>query len=268
MKDAQSSDAVVCFGAFEVDFQSRKLRKHGMRIRLEEQPFQILEMLLDRPGQVVTRKSLRENLWPNTIVGYEHSLNTAVNKLRELLGDSAQSPRFIETVPRVGYRFVAPVTKLQRASSPAEKKMLMALPFENLSDSRERDYFADGLTEEMISQLAKLDPKRLGVIARTSAIQYKAAKKTIGEIAQELNVDYILEGSVRGDGKRVRITTQLIETRAQTHLWSGSYDRDLRDVLNVQSEVARQVGRALALELLPEGSSKSSAFEACRTRAI
>jgi len=268
MKDTQSSDAVECFGAFEVDFQSRKLRKHGMRIRLEEQPFQILEMLLDRAGQVVTRKSLREKLWPNTIVGYEHSLNTAVNKLRELLGDSAQSPRFIETVPRVGYRFIAPVTKRQRASSPAEKKMLMALPFENLSGGRERDYFADGLTEEMVSHLAKLDPKRLGVIARTSAIQYKAAKKTIGEIAQELNVDYVLEGSVRRDGKRVRITTQLIETRAQTHLWSGSYDRDLRDVLNVQSEVARQVGRALALELLPEDSSKSLPLEAARALAL
>src|SRR6266446_3044200 len=267
MKDAQSSGAVECFGAFEVDFQSRKLRKHGMRIRFEEQPFQILEMLLKRAGQVVTRKALREKLWPTTIVGYEHSLNTAVNKMRELLGDSAQSPRFIETVPRVGYRFIAPVTKLQRASSPAEKKVLMALPFENLSGGRERD-FADGLTEEMISQLARLDPKRLGVIARTSAIQYKAAKKTIGEIAQELNVDYVLEGSVRRNGKRVRITTQLIETRAQTHLWSGSYDRDLRDALNMQSEVARQVGRALALELLPEDSSKSLPLEASRAQAL
>src|SRR5882762_7373622 len=268
MKDTQSSDAVEGFGAFEVDFQSRKLRKHGMRIRLEEQPFQILEMLLDRAGQVVTRKSLREKLWPITIVGYEHSLNTAVNKLRELLADSAQSPRFIETVPRMGYRFIAPVTKLQRASSPSEKKMLLVLPFENLSDSRERDYFADGLTEEMISQLGKLDPKRLGVIARTSAIHYKAAKKTIGEIAQELNVDYVLEGSVRRHGKRVRITAQLIETRAQTHLWSGSYDRDLRKVLKVQTEVARQVGRALALELLPEDSSKSLPLEASRALAL
>jgi len=268
MIEAQSSGAVECFGAFEVDFQSRKLRKHGMRIRFEEQPFQILEMLLHRTGQVVTRKALREKLWPTTIVGYEHSLNTAVNKMRELLGDSAQSPRFIETVPRVGYRFIAPVTKLQRASSLGEKKMLMALPFANLSGGRERDYFADGLTEEMISQLAKLDPKRLRVIARTSAIQYKAAKKTIGEIAQELNVDYVLEGSVRHNGKRVRITTQLIETRAQTHLWSGSYDRDLRDVLNVQSEVARQVGKALALELLPEDSSKSLPLEASRAQAL
>jgi TolB-like protein len=266
MKDPQSSVSVVSFGIFEVDFQSRRLRKRGMRIRVEEQPFQILEILLNRPGQVVTRKALCEKLWPNTIVGYEHSLNTAVNKMRELLGDSAQSPRFIETVPRVGYRFIAPVRKLQRASSPGEKKMLMALPFENLSDSRERDYFADGLTEEMISQLGKLDPKRLGVIARTSAIQYKAAKKTIGEIAQELNVDYILEGSVRRDGKRVRITIQLIEAGAQTHLWSGSYDRHLLDVLNVQFEVARQIGRALALELLPEDSSKSLALEASRAR--
>jgi TolB-like protein len=268
MKDPQSSVSVVSFGIFEVDFQSRRLRKRGMRIRVEEQPFQILEILLNRPGQVVTRKALCEKLWPNTIVGYEHSLNTAVNKMRELLGDSAQSPRFIETVPRVGYRFIAPVRKLQRASSPGEKKMLMALPFENLSDSRERDYFADGLTEEIISQLGKLDPKRLGVIARTSAIQYKAAKKTIGEIAQELNVDYILEGSVRRDGKRVRITIQLIEARAQTHLWSGSYDRHLLDVLNVQFEVARQIGRALALELLPEDSSKSLALEASRAQAL
>ena len=146
--------------------------------------------------------------------------------------------------------------------------MLMALPFENLSGGREREYFADGLTEEMVSQLAKLDPKRLGVIARTSAIQYKAAKKTIGEIAQELNVDYVLEGSIRGNGKRVRITTQLIETRAQTHLWSGSYDRDLLDVLNVQSEVARQVGRAVALELLLEDSSKSLPLEASPARAL
>jgi TolB-like protein len=279
MKDAQFSVPVVCFGAFEVDFQSRKLRKHGMRVRLEEQPFQILEMLLDCAGQIATRKALRERLWPNTIVGYEHSLNTAVNKLRELLGDSAQSPRFIETVPRRGYRFIetvprrgyrfiAPATKLERASSPADKKMLMALPFENLSDSREQDRFADGLTEEMISQLGKLDPKRLGVIARTSSIQYKAARKTIGEIARELNVDYILEGSVRRDGKRIRITAQLIETRAQTHLWSASYDRELRDVLNVQSDVARQVGTALALELLPEDSSKTLAFEASRARAV
>ena len=252
MKDAQASASVVCFGTFEVAFQSRELRKHGMRIRLEGKPFQILEMLLERPGQVVTRRTLREILWPDTVVGYEHGLNTAVNKLRNLLGDSARSPRFVETLPRLGYRFVAPVVKPENATAAAGKKMLLVLPFENLSGDSEQEYFADGLTEEMISYLGQLNPKRLGVIARTSAIQYKATKKSIGEIAAELHIDCVLEGSVRCDGGRVRITGQLIEARDQTHLWSASYDRDLRDVLDVQSDVARQIGKALAFELLPD----------------
>src|SRR6266571_5615824 len=115
MNDAQSVAPVVRFGTFEVNLHSRELRKHGMRIRLEEKPFQILEMLLERNGQVVTRKTLRERLWPDTYVGYEHSLNTAVNKLRDLLGDSARSPRFVETLPRLGYRFIAPVIKPEKA---------------------------------------------------------------------------------------------------------------------------------------------------------
>ena len=267
MKDAQSSAPVVRFGTFEVNLQSRELRKHGMRIRLEEQPFRILEMLLDGAGQVVTRKTLRERLWPNTHVGYEHGLNTAINKLRELLGDSAQSPRFVETVPRRGYRFIAPVTKPESAGSSAEKKLLVVLPFENLSGNPEHIHFADGLTEEIICHLGQLDPKRLGVIARTSSIQYKAAKKTIGEIAHELKVDYILEGSVRREGKRVRISAQLIETQAQTHLWSASYDRDLRDVLDVQFDVARLTGRALAIGLFSEDLSKSFAVKAARAGA-
>jgi TolB-like protein/Tfp pilus assembly protein PilF len=249
------------FGTFEVDLQSRELRKHGMRIRLEEKPFQILELLLERAGQVVTRKILREKLWPDTHVGYEHNLNTAINKLRELLGDSAQSPRFVETLPRLGYRFIAPVLKPSRAGSPNGKKMLAVLPLENLSGNSEEEYFADGLTEEMISHLGQLDPKRLGVIARTSAIQYKATKKSIGQIAEELKVDYVLESSVRREGQRVRITAQLIETQDQTHLWSASYDRHLGDVLSMQADVARQVGKALALELLPEDPSKCLAFD-------
>jgi TolB-like protein len=248
------------FGTFEVDLESRELRKHGMRIRLEEKPFQILELLLERPGQVITRRVLREKLWPDTHVGYEHSLNTAVNKLRELLGDSAQSPRFIETLPRLGYRFIAPVLRPGRVSLPNGKKMLAVLPLEDLGGNSGEEYFADGLTEELISHLGQLDPKRLGVIARTSAIQYKATKKTIGQIAQELNVGYVLEGSVRQEGQRIRITAQLIEAQEQTHLWSASYDRNLGDVLGVQAEVASQVGKALACELIPENPAKSLAF--------
>jgi TolB-like protein len=252
MNDAQSATLVVRFGTFEVNLHSRELRKHGMRIRLEEKPFQILEMLLERAGHVVTRRTLRERLWPNTHVGYEHGLNTAVNKLRDLLGDSARCPRFVETLPRLGYRFIVPVVEPEKATAAAARKMLLVLPFENLSGESEHEYFADGLTEETISQLGQLNPKRLGVIARTSAIQYKATKKSIGEIAAELHVDCVLEGSVRCQGRRLRITGQLIEARDQTHLWAASYDRDLLDVLDVQTDVARQIGKALAPELLPD----------------
>jgi TolB-like protein/tetratricopeptide (TPR) repeat protein len=260
--EIQNAPPRVRFGVFEVDFESRELRKQGSRLRLEEKPFQVLELLLERAGQVVTRHSLRQRLWPDTHVGFEHSLNTAVNKLRELLGDSAQSPRYVETLPRLGYRFIAPLEKPKRYVSPTGKRMLAVLPFENLNGSPEQEYFADGLTEEMISHLGQLSPKRLGVIARTSSIQYRGTKKSIGTIAEELHVDYVLEGSLRREGKCVRITAQLIEAQEQTHLWSASYDRDFRDVLDVQAEVARQIGNALAIELLPEDPSKSVCFDA------
>jgi TolB-like protein len=252
MNDAQMAAPLVRFGTFEVNLNSRELRKHGMRIRLEEKPFQILEMLLERAGQVVTRRALREKLWPDTVVGYEHGLNTAINKLRDLIGDSAQSPRFVETLPRLGYRFIAPVEAPGKAAATAGKRMLLVLPFESLCGDDEQEFFAEGLTEETISQLGQLNPKRLGVIARTSAVQYKASKKSIGEIAAELHVDCVLEGSVRCNGRRVRITGQLIEARDQTHLWSAAYDRDLRDALEVQADVARQIGKALAPELLAD----------------
>jgi TolB-like protein len=252
MNDTQSAAPLVRFGTFEVNLHSRELRKHGMRIRLEQKPFQILELLLERAGQVVTRRTLREKLWPDVVVGYEHGLNTAVNKLRDLLGDSARSPRFVETLPCLGYRFIAPVVNPGRTVGTEGKRMLLVLPFESLCGDDEQDFFAEGLTEETISQLGQLDPKRLGVIARTSAIQYKASKKSIGEIAAELHVDCVLEGSVRCNGRRVRITGQLIEARDQTHLWSATYDRYLRDVLDVQTDVARQIGKALAPELLAD----------------
>lgn len=250
MKEIQNGGRVICFGAFEVNLESRELRKHGLRMRLEEKPFLILEMLLERAGQLVQRKALCEKLWPHTYVGFEHSLNTAVNKLRDQLGDSAQNPRFVETLPRLGYRFIASVKK-PGINGSTSKKMLAVLPFENLCGGSTEEYFADGLTEETISHLGQLNPQRLGVIARTSAAQYKAPNKTIGKIAEELRVDYVLEGSVRCEGrKRVRITGQLIEARDQTHLWSASYNRELKDALEVQSDVAREIGNALAQELL------------------
>ena len=267
MTATKAAYQAVRFGTFEVDLESRELRKRGLRIRLEEKPFQILELLIERPGHVVTRQTLREKLWPETHVGYEQSLNTAVNKLRELLGDSAQNPRFVETLPRVGYRFIAPVEMPGQNAGPERKKMLAVLPFENLSGDPEQDFFAEGLTEELISHLGQLHPKRLGVIARTSAIQYKGSRKSLGEIAQELNVEYVLEGSVRRQGTDIRVTAQLIHAQDQTHLWSASYNRELRDVLAVQHDVAAQVCKALALELLPgydaaRGTANPAAHEA------
>jgi TolB-like protein/tetratricopeptide (TPR) repeat protein len=259
--ETKYAESIVRFGTFEVDLESRELRKHGMLVRLEEKPFRILQLLLEQAGRVVTRRVLREKLWPDTHVGYDQNLNTAVNKLRELLGDSAQSSRFIETLPRLGYRFIAPVVVPVRSSSREAKKMLAVLPFENLGGDPGQEYFADGLTEEMISHLGQLDPRRLGVIARTSATQYKNTRKSITEIASELKVSYVLEGSVRCEGNNARITTQLIEALDQTHVWSTSYNRDLRDILSVQADVARQVGRALSLELLPKAASKSLAFD-------
>src|SRR5947207_13057216 len=157
MNDAQSVAPVVRFGTFEVNLNSHELRKHGMRIRLEEKPFQILELLLERAGHVVTRRALREKLWPDTVVGYEHGLNTAVNKLRALLGDSAQSPRFVETLPRLGYRFITSVVKPGKAAASA-KRMLLVLPFEHLCGECAQEYFLQRLTEETVAPPGQLKP--------------------------------------------------------------------------------------------------------------
>ena len=259
--NAVASTSTVRFATFEVDLESRELRKQGMRMRLEEKPFLILEMLLKRPGGVVTRKALRERLWPDTHVRFDQNLNTAVNKLRDLLGDSAHSPRFIETLPRLGYRFICAPVHPEKPALTNGKKMLVVLPFENLSGDTQQEYFADGLTEEMISHLGQLNPKRLGVIARTSAIQYKNTKKTVSEIGDELNVEYVIEGSVRCAEGRSRITVQLIEAREQTHLWSANYERELRQIFQVQSDIAREVGSSLAVELLPGDPSVCIEFD-------
>lgn len=265
VKAADSSQLTMRFGTFEIDLESRELRKQGLRMRLEEKPFLILEALLEQAGRMVSRKSLHEKLWPDTHVRYDQNLNTAVNKLRDMLGDTARSPRFIETLPRLGYRFIAPVLKGERFSGASAngsgKKMLAVLPLENLGNAAEKEYFADGLTEELISHLGQMNPKRFGVIARTSAVQYKNTRKSISEIAAELSVNYILEGTVRCEGSSVRITVQLIEARNQTHLWSANYNREFREVLSVQADVARQVGRALALELMAQESGSCVSFD-------
>lgn len=252
--------SIVHFGSFEVNLESRELRKQGVRIRLTDQTFQVLATLLERPGELISRDELQNRLWRGeTFVDFDAGLNKIVNRLREALSDSATNPRFIETVARRGYRFLAPVTRTQESGSPrgtSGRVRLAVLPFENLSPDSE-EFFSDGLTEEMIAELGRMNPKRLGVIARTSTMLYKHRGKRIDEIGRELGVDYILEGSVRRANNHARITAQLIQVTDQTHVWAESYDRDLVDVLHVQHEVARRVADSLAFELLPHEGAHS-----------
>jgi TolB-like protein/Tfp pilus assembly protein PilF len=246
------------FGPFELDVRSRELRKGKTRVRLQEQPFEILRMMLERPGLVVTREELCSRLWPNgTFVDFEHSLNAAVKRLRAALGDEADNPRFVETLPRRGYRFIAardaavtPGPAL--AASVAHRVRLAVLPFTIVGDEPGQEYFADGLTEEMISQLGQLCRGRIGVIARSSSMMFKRSTQRAHEIGQTLRADYLLEGSVRQEGDRVRITARLVETSGETHLWIETYQRHLADCFSVQADVAARIARSLAMELMPE----------------
>jgi adenylate cyclase len=236
---------VVRFGVYEADLRAGELRNQGLRIRLPEQPFQLLAILLEHPGEVVTREDLQKRLWPEgTFVDFEQGLNAAVKRLREVLGDSAETPRYIETLPRRGYRFIARMN-----ASPRQIESLVVLPLENLSHDPEQDYFAEGMTEALITTLAKIGALR--IVSRTSAMRYKGVQRPLREIAQELRVDGIIEGAVLRSGDRVRISAQLLDAHTDTHLWAESYDRDLRDVLALQSEVAQAIAREIRVKLTP-----------------
>jgi TolB-like protein/DNA-binding winged helix-turn-helix (wHTH) protein/Flp pilus assembly protein TadD len=313
MQENQQRDGRLRFGVFDVDVRAGELRKHGLRVRLQEQPFQILAMLLEHPGQVVTREELQKKLWPaDTFVDFDHGLNKAVNKIRDALGDSAESPRFVETVARRGYRFLAevkaadaapgqsphvapppvpaaetrdrpdlavtPAATKNRAPSLAWKMAvfvplalivfftgwklysrnypatvihsLAVLPLESLSNDASQDYFADGMTDELISDLGQLSALR--VISRTSVMGYKHAHKPLPQIARELNVDAIVEGTVLRSGDRVRITAQLIDATADKHLWSQSYEGELKDTLALQNQVARAIADQIRIKLNPQ----------------
>lgn len=295
---------------FELDTRTSELRKQGVRIRLQKKPLLILQLLLERSGDVVTREELRKALWsPDVFVDFDHSLNSAVNKVREALADSASNPRFIETLSG-GYRFIAPVTPVRtpQAAEDPEKHpsdepsrqppaifprvprvwqivaagivvasvlvagamaglhtfgarsspktlALAVLPFRNLSADPEQEFFSDGFTEEMIAQLGKLEPTHLRVIARSSAMPYKRTSKSIDQIGAELGVDYVLEGSIRHAGSRVRITAELIRVRDQAQVWARSYERDLQDVLSLQVEVAQAIADEVEVAFRPPKAS-------------
>jgi len=316
------------FGVYEFDLRSGELRKHGIRIKLQEQPSQILAILLEHRGEMVTREQLQHRLWPSdTFVDFDHSLNTAVMRLREVLSDSSENPRFIETLPRRGYRFLAPVeekpasvneptpvqsgevaasqstdSKVDSTSPPLlpafpafaakpEKRVqrlrvvtvtlsifaivlagafafrylkrsslatapsgqltsLVVLPFENLSADKDQAYFADGMTDELIAHLAKI--RSLRVISRTSSMEYKGAHKTLSQIARDLKVDSVVEGTVLRSGDRVRITAELVQVATDRHLWAETYESQLGDILTLQSHVASAIVNEIRVKLTPE----------------
>ena len=245
MADFHPARGTVRFGSFELDFRANELRKQGAKVKLQEQPFQILQVLLPRPGEIITREELQQRIWPSdTFVDFDHGLYNAIKRLREALGDSAETPRFVETLSRRGYRFVGKI----ECEAPRVRS-LAVLPLENLSHDPEQEYFAEGMTEALITTLAKIGELR--VVSRTSAKQYKGVHKPVREIARELEVDAIVEGSVLRAGRRVRITAQLIDAARESHLWAESYERDLRNVLALQSEVAQAVAREIRVKLTP-----------------
>ena len=301
------------FGVFEIDLRAGELRKHGLKIRIQEQPFQVLAMLAEHAGEVVTREELQKKMWPaDTFVDFDHGLNKAINKIREALGDSSDGSRFVETVARRGYRFLADVkdvdaapvrspeltTQAQSAEENRERpgvagqlpiskrylpsfawkisliallvlaaslatwklrsgnpaspviRSLAVLPLESLSSDASQDYFADGMTDELISDLGQISALR--VISRTSVMAYKHARKPLPQIARELNVEAVVEGTVLRSGDQVRITAQLIEAATDRHLWSQSYEGELRDTLALQSKVAGAIADQIRINVNPQ----------------
>jgi TolB-like protein/DNA-binding winged helix-turn-helix (wHTH) protein/Flp pilus assembly protein TadD len=306
----QAHAAIIRFGPYELRSRTRELYKYDTKLKLRAQPFQLLQALLERRGDVLTREELRELLWTKeTFVDFEHGLNAAISELRGMLNDTASDPRYIETIPKLGYRIKVPVEVVERepngasaSASPEpgstvavegsqpvgrvngakkgwwrwmvaagiivavfgavagyrewkghpggtpqqnDRVMLAVLPFQNLTGDAGQEYFSDGLTEEMIAQLGLMDPEHFGVIARTSVMHYKTTQQNAEQIGRELGVQYVLEGSVRRDTERVRITAQLVRTADQTRLWTKEFDRELQNLLGVQSEIALDTGNEI-----------------------
>jgi TolB-like protein/DNA-binding winged helix-turn-helix (wHTH) protein len=301
---------LYAFGPYRLDAEERVLLRDGQPVILPPKDLETLLVLVEKAGHIVEKDELLEKVWPGVFIE-EGNLARHVFNIRQVLGDSPDGRKYIETIPKRGYRFVAAVREdvelaaphpaAAQTSEPApaagplplvqkrsfwlwplalsvlavtgiliarhfwqprnaspQKAMLAVLPFANLSGDAHEDYFADGLTEEMIAQLGQLQPTKLGVIARTSIVRYKDTKETVAQIARELGVGYLLEGSVRRGGDRVRVTAQLIQAREQTHLWAETYERPLTDVLSIQREVAEKITHSLSIQLLPAPASVSA----------
>ena len=248
-------------GEFELDVAGCELTRRGRPVKLERIPMELLLLLLERRDELVTREEIAGRLWGNEVyLDFETSINTAVLKLRRALRDDPRRPVFIETVSGRGYRFTGAVTVVARDPSsfpapgtmPRKRVMLAVLPFENLSADPDQEYFSDGLTEETICYLGRVNPDAMGVIARTSSMAYKRARKNIGQIGRELGVGFILESSVRHEGDRLRITSQLIRVQDQTHLWASNFDCDASGFLRVQRELGMAIAEQVQIKLMPQ----------------
>jgi TolB-like protein/DNA-binding winged helix-turn-helix (wHTH) protein/Tfp pilus assembly protein PilF len=323
---ASSKYLTYQFGPYELRTRTRELYKQGTKLKLRPQPFRVLQLLLERAGDVVTRDELKGSLWPaETFVDFEQGLNTSIKTLRAILSDSASAPQYIETLWKHGYRVMVPVEvsevtaqhrgektvtpsltivaadgrgvsgsefkpprasiwswpaagiaaavlvvalggggylrwshSVPRSQAVKGRLMLAVLPFENLTGDSGQDYFSDGLTEEMIAQLGRIEPERLGVIARTSVMHYKHTSEQMDQIGRELGVQYVLEGSVRRDATHVRVTAQLIQTKDQTHLLSRQYDREQSSLLSLQGEIAQEISDEIELTLGERKPGESS----------
>lgn len=248
MNDLPSSRPLIRFGGFQLDTDSRELLKQGVKVRLQERPFQILQVLLEQPGRLVTREELQRRIWPSdTFVDFDRGLYNAVKKLRESLDDSAESPHFIETLSRRGYRFIADVTNDGAIGNRAAQVSIAVLPFINMSADAKNEFFADGITEEIINVLSQIEGLR--VAARTSSFFFKGKHADMRQIGEQLNVRTVLEGSVRKAEDRLRITAQLVNVADGYHLWSERYDRELKDVFAIEDEIARSIADRLKLTL-------------------
>jgi TolB-like protein len=244
--------AVYCFENFELDVGACELRRSGEVLRLERRPMDLLILLVERRNELVTREEIVQRLWgERPFVEIETGINTAVRKVRHALGDLRQSPKYVQTVPARGYRFL-PDVQLRQEQIPAEPLLRIAvLPFENIGADPEREYFADGLTDETIISLGQIDPLRLAVVGRTFVIPYKRTAKPADQIAQELNVGYIVEGTIRSEGPRLRVACKLIRVRDQAQVWSISVDTEGEQVLDFQRELCTGLAEKIALQLSP-----------------
>jgi TolB-like protein len=242
----------VRFGAFEVDLQARELRKRGLRLKLQEKPFQILEMLLERPGEVVTREALRNRLWPDTYVGFDRSLNTAVNTLRRALGDSPENPRFVETHSRRGYRFIAPVETAEAAASAITQpvRLIAILPFENVGGDPELEYLSDGITESIIHSLSQLPHVR--VMARSTVFRYRGQGIDPQAVGRDLRLHAVLTGRVVTRGDTLTIGAELVEVQNGWRMWGDVYTRNISDIFAVQEDIAKEISSNLSLRLTGE----------------